>query len=56
MGRDIREPYIDDEGGDGPAWAGCPDDCDGCRCAALGRLAPCPHCEDNHADPDAGAA
>lgn len=36
-----------------PVWIGCPEDCQGCFCAALGHLAPCSHCEDNHVDPDA---
>jgi hypothetical protein len=38
---------------DDPVWIGCPEDCSGCVCAALGHRAPCSHCSDNHVDPDA---
>jgi hypothetical protein len=41
---------------DEPVYVGCEADCSGCMCAALGQMAPCSHCEDNHVDPDAKAA
>ncbi len=33
---------------DEPQYVECPPDCSGCVCAALGHMAPCSHCSENH--------
>lgn len=41
-------PAQPDGTGEGPDAVECPPDCSGCVCAALGTMAPCSHCTDNH--------